>query len=163
MSEEETQDASENGAATIELTEESEEVLESFRSLEDDQRRETLLRLIGDSSVLWISDVVDTMEDRFNISTAAPAVAPGAAAAGGAEDEEEEEEEKAVHEVVLEDFGDQKIQVIKAVRSMTDLGLKEAKSMVDDAPSTVKESVPTEEAEDMKEELEEAGGTVELQ
>lgn len=160
MSEEE-QEVSENGAATIELTEESEELVDSFKSLEDDQRREVLLRVIGDSSVLWISDVVDTMEDRFNISTSAPAVAPGAAAGGG-EDEEEEEEEKAIHDVELEDFGDNKIKVIKAVRSLTDLGLKEAKSMVDGAPSTVKESVPTEEAEEMKEEIEEAGGTVEL-
>jgi len=155
------QDTEEAQAPSVDLSDDAQEVVDQFQDLDDDQRREAFLSVISESPVLWIKDVVDAMEDRFGISTAAPAAAatPAAADAGG---DEEEEEEKAVVDVVLEDFGEQKIQVIKAVRGETDLGLKEAKSLVDEAPNTVKEGLPKEEAEEMKEEIEDAGAEVSL-
>ncbi len=162
MADEATEEAT--GETAVELSDEAEEVVNSFQDLEDDQRREAFLKVVSESPVFWISDVVSSMEDRFDVSTSAPAVAAAPAAGGGAGDEEEEEEEeKAIVDVVLQDFGDEKIKVIKAVRGQTDLGLKEAKSLVDDAPNTVKEGVPTEEGEKIKEELEDAGADVELE
>ncbi|MCD6116114.1 50S ribosomal protein L7/L12 [bacterium] len=113
-------------------------------------------------TVLELAELVKAMEDEFGVSAAAPvvAVAPGAAPAAGAE---AAEEEKTEFDVVLKDFGSNKIQVIKTVRAMTGLGLKEAKELVESAPNAkIKEGVTKDEAEDVKKQLEEAGATIEL-
>jgi large subunit ribosomal protein L7/L12 len=113
-------------------------------------------------SLLEASELVKQIEDVFGVSAAAPAggmmmMAPGAAGAGG-----EEVEEKSEFDVVLESFGDKKMAVLKAVRAITGLGLKEAKELVESAPKAIKEGIAKEEAEKIKKELEEAGGTVSL-
>jgi large subunit ribosomal protein L7/L12 len=112
--------------------------------------------IIKDMTVLELSDLSKKMQDEFGI-TAAVAAAPVAAGGGGAAAVEEEQTE---FDVVLETAGDKKIQVIKAVRELTSLGLKEAKELVDTAPKAVKESVSKEEAEAAKAKLEEAGASV---
>ena len=118
--------------------------------------REEILDTISNMSVMEVVDLVSAMEEKFGVSAAAIAAAP---AAGGAS---VEEEAKTSFDVVLTGFGDNKVAVIKAVRAVTSLGLKEAKDMVEGAPVTVKEGAPTEEAEGMKKQLEEAGASVEL-
>ena len=119
-----------------------------------------LLEAIGSLTVLEAAELKEKMEDTFGVSAAAPvaAVMPGAAggAAGGAE------EEKTEFDVVLTGVGDKKIQVIKVVREVTSLGLKEAKDLVDNAPGTVKEALSKEEAETVKAKLEEQGASVEI-
>ena len=119
---------------------------------------EELLDTIGNMTVLELSEFVDAFKEKFNVT----AVAAPVAAAGGAAPEAAAAEEKDEFEVVLEGVGDKKIQVIKVVRELTGLGLKEAKEVVDGAPKTVKESVSKEEAEEMKAKLEEVGATVAL-
>jgi large subunit ribosomal protein L7/L12 len=112
-------------------------------------------------TVLEVSGLVKTLEEKWGVSAAAPvaiAAAAGGAAAPGAAAEPEKDE----FTVVLTGSGDKKIQVIKVVRELTSLGLKEAKDLVDGAPKPVKEGVSKKEAEDMKKKLEEAGGTVEI-
>ena len=104
--------------------------------------------------------MVKALEDKFGVSAAAPVMmAGGAVAAGGGEDAAEE---KDSFDVILTGAGDKKIQVIKAVREITSLGLKEAKAMVDEAPKPVKEGVSKDEAEDIQNRLQEAGATVEI-
>jgi large subunit ribosomal protein L7/L12 len=111
-------------------------------------------------SVLELSERIKALEEEFGVSaTAVAAAAPAAAAAG---DGAAAEEESATVDVVLTDAGDKKIQVIKAVRAATGLGLKEAKALVDGVPKPVKEGLDREEADKLKSELEEAGGSVEL-
>ena len=119
--------------------------------------QEELLDTIGDMTVLELSEFVDAFKDKFNVTAAAApvAVASGAAAPEAAEEQDE-------FDVVLEGIGDKKIQVIKVVREVTSLGLKEAKDVVDSAPSTVKEAVSKEEAEQIKAKLEAQGATVAL-
>jgi len=121
--------------------------------------KEDILEAIGNMTVLEIVDLISEMEEKFGV-TAAAAVAAAPAAAGGGE--AGAEEAKNEFDVVMSSFGDNKVGVIKVVRGLTGLGLKEAKEMVEGAPATVKEGVATEEAEKMKAELEEAGATVEL-
>ena len=122
---------------------------------------EDLIKSIEGMTVLELSDLVKALEDKFGVQAAMPTMAamPQAGAdgtqAGGAE-------EKDSFSVVLSTVGSNKIAVIKEVRSMTDLGLKEAKDLVDSAPKPIKEEVPKEEAEQMKKKLEAAGATVEL-
>lgn len=120
---------------------------------------EELLDAIGSLTVLEAAELKKAMEEKFGVSAAAPVVAvagvPGAAPAEAAEEQTE-------FDVVLVGIGDKKIQVIKALREVTSLGLKEAKEMVDGAPSTVKEGAMKEEAEQIKAKLEEQGATVEL-
>ena len=111
-------------------------------------------------SVLELSERIKALEEEFGVS--ATAVAAAAPAAGAAAGGEEAAEESATVDVVLTAAGDKKIQVIKAVRSATGLGLKDAKALVDEAPKPVKEGVDREEAEKLKSEIEEAGGSVEL-
>jgi large subunit ribosomal protein L7/L12 len=117
--------------------------------------------LIGNMTVLEVSSLVKEMEERFGVTAAAPMAAmpmgmmPGGAAAAPAE-------EKTEFDVILTSAGDKKIQVIKVVRALTGLGLKEAKDLVDGAPKPVKEGVAKAEAEEMKKQIEEAGGSVEL-
>ncbi len=122
--------------------------------------KEQVVEFIENMSVLELADLVKELEDKFGVSAAAPvAVAAGPAAAGG---EAEAAEEKDEFDVVLTAAGDKKINVIKVVRAVTGLGLKEAKEMVDGAPNTVKEAASKDEAEDLKKQLEEAGASVEL-
>ena len=118
---------------------------------------EELLDTIGNMTVLELSEFVDAFKEKFNVT----AVAAPVAAAGGAAPEAAAEEQDEF-EVILEGVGDKKIQVIKVVRELTGLGLKEAKEVVDGAPKTVKEAVTKEEAAEMKAKLEEVGATVVL-
>ena len=111
-------------------------------------------------SVLELAERIKALEEEFGVSAAA--VAAPVAAAGGGDAGAAEEEEQTAFDVVLTAAGDKKIQVIKVVRSATGLGLKEAKALVDEAPKPVKEGVDKEEADKLKQELEEAGGSVEV-
>jgi len=121
--------------------------------------KDDILNAIASMSVMEVVDLVKAMEDKFGVSAAAavavaPAAAGGAAAAPAAE--------KTEFNVVLATSGEKKVNVIKVVRAITGLGLKEAKDLVDGAPSSVKEGISKQEAEDIKKQLEEAGATVEL-
>jgi len=121
--------------------------------------KDELITAIETMTVLELSELVTALEDKFGVSAAAPvAVAAGPAAGGDAA----AAEEKSEFDVVLQSAGDKKIQVIKAVREATGLGLKEAKALVDGAPGNVKEGVAKDEAEELKAKLEEAGATVDL-
>ena len=112
-------------------------------------------------SVLELSERIKALEEAFGVSAAAMSAAP-AAGAGGGGDAAEAEEEQTAFDVILTGPGDKKIQVIKVVRAATGLGLKEAKALVDEAPKPVKEGVDKDEAEKLKADLEEAGGSVEI-
>jgi large subunit ribosomal protein L7/L12 len=121
-----------------------------------------VLDTLGKMTVLELVELKNAIEEEWGVTAAAPvAVAPVGAPAGG-DGAGAAEEEKDSFDVVLTAAGDKKIQVIKVVRAVTSLGLKEAKDMVDGAPNAVKEGVPKEEAEAVKSQLEEAGATVEL-
>ncbi len=119
-----------------------------------------ILDAIGNMSVMELADLIEAFKEKFNVTIAAAPVAAAQAAGGG--DAAAAAEEKTEYTVVLTDVGGKKIQVIKAVREVTSLGLKEAKELVDKAPSNVKEDVSKEEAETVKKKLEEQGATVEL-
>lgn len=116
---------------------------------------EEILNAIAEMSVLELSELVKAIEEKFGVSAAAPVAAAAAPAAAA-------EEEKSEFDVILKDVGAQKIQVIKAVREITGLGLKDAKALVDGAPKEVKTGVAKAEAEEMKKKLEAAGATVEM-
>ena len=122
--------------------------------------KEDLLEAIGNMSVIELADFIEAFKDKFNVTIAAAPVAAAPAAGGG--DAAPAAEEKTDFTVVLKEAGAKKIQVIKAVREVTSLGLKEAKELVDSAPSNVNEDVPKEEAEAVQKKLEEQGATVEL-
>jgi len=113
-------------------------------------------------SVLELADRIKALEEEFGVSAAAVAAPAAAPAAGGGGDGGGDAEESSTVDVLLAGSGDKKIQVIKVVRAATGLGLKEAKALVDEAPKLVKEGVEREEADKLKQELEEAGATVEL-
>ena len=121
--------------------------------------REEVLDAIAEMPVMDVVQLVEAMEAKFGVSAAAAVTAAPVAAAGG---DAAPAEEKDEFDIVLTAAGDKKVNVIKAVRGITGLGLKEAKEMVDGAPSTLKEAAPKAEAEDAKKALEEAGATVEL-
>ncbi len=121
--------------------------------------KEDILETISNMSVLEVVDLIEAMEEKFGVSAAAAVAAAPAAGAGGGEAAAVEKDE---FDVVMTSFGDNKVKVIKAVRGVTGLGLKESKEMVEGVPSTVKEAASKEEAEQIKKELEEAGATVEL-
>ncbi|MFB6356258.1 MAG: 50S ribosomal protein L7/L12 [bacterium] len=120
-----------------------------------------IVESIEEMSVLELSELVDAIEDRFDVEAGAVAGAVQAAPAEG--EGEEEEEESDVVDVMVEDFGEDKIQVIKEVRGITDLGLKEAKELVENAPSPVKQGLAREDADEIVEQLEDAGATVSLE
>ncbi len=124
--------------------------------------QDELLEAIGNMSVIELAEFIEVFKEKFNVTIAAAPVAAPAPAAGGG-DAGGGAEEKTEFTAVLKDVGGKKIQVIKAVREVTSLGLKEAKDLVDSAPSNVKENVSKEEAEAIKAKLEEQGATVELQ
>ena len=120
-----------------------------------------MIEAIEKMTVLELSELVKAIEEKFGVSAAMPMMMNPAMASGGAEsDEAEKKEEKTSFAVELTEAGAQKIQVIKALREITSLGLKEAKDLVDAAPKSVKEGVTKEEAEEMKKKLEEAGAKV---
>lgn len=121
---------------------------------------EEILEAIGNKTVLELSDLIKAIEEKFDVQAAAPMAV--AAAAPGAAPAAEAAEEKTDFDVVLKEAGAKKIQVIKVVRAITGLGLKEAKDLVEGAPKAVKEAVTKEEAEDFKKQLEEVGAGVEL-
>jgi len=121
--------------------------------------QEEILETISNMKVMEIVDLVKAMEEKFDVSAAAvaaPVAVAGAADAGAAA------EEKTEFDVVMSSFGSNKVAVIKAIRAVTSLGLKEAKDLVESAPAAVKESVSKEDAENIKKQLEEAGATVEV-
>ncbi len=120
--------------------------------------KEDILDAIANMSVMEVVDLISAMEEKFGVSAAAVAAVPAAGAGGG----EEVAAEKDEFDVVMSSFGGNKVAVIKVVRAATGLGLKEAKEMVEGAPSTIKEGATKEEAEELKKQLEEAGATVEL-
>ena len=121
--------------------------------------KEEILEAISEMGVMDVVDLVKQMEEKFGVSAAAPVAAAAPAASGEAA---EAAEEKSEFEIFLADVGEKKIDVIKVVRAITGLGLKEAKAIVDGAPSSVKEGANKEEAEQAKSQLEEAGAKVEL-
>ena len=123
--------------------------------------KEEILDSISALTVLELKELLDAFEERFGVTAAAP-IAVAAAPAGGAGAAAPEVEEKDEFDVILTGAGDKKIQVIKVVRELTSLGLKEAKDLVDGAPKPVKEKVTKAEAEDMKKKLEEQGATVSI-
>ena len=121
-------------------------------------KREDVLSYLEESNMVEISELIKEIEEKFGVTAAAPVAAVAAPAAGDAA----ASEEKTEFDVVLAEVGQQKINVIKAVRGITSLGLKEAKELVDNAPKAVKEGVSQAEADEIKAQLEEAGATVEL-
>lgn len=127
------------------------------------EKMEEIVSTLSELTILEVADLVKKLEEKWGVSAAAPVVMAGAgggAAASAAAPAAEPEKED--FDVILTGSGEKKIQVIKVVRELTGLGLKEAKDLVDGAPKPVKEAVPKAEAEDMKKKLEDAGGTVEL-
>jgi large subunit ribosomal protein L7/L12 len=121
--------------------------------------KEDVIEFISSMSVLELSELVKELEDKFGVSAAAPVAV--AAAPGGTESQAEAQE-KTEFDVILSAIGDKKIQVIKTIRAITGLGLKEAKALVDEAPKPVKEGISKEESADLQKQLEEAGATVEI-
>ena len=121
--------------------------------------KEDILETISNMSVMEVVDLISAMEEKFGVSAAAPVAVAAGPAAGG---EAAAAEEKTEFDVVLASFGSQKVPVIKAVREITGLGLKEAKDLVEGAPAAVKEGVSKEEADGIVKKLEEAGATVEV-
>jgi len=121
--------------------------------------KEDILETIANMSVMDVVDLISAMEEKFGVSAAAPVAVAAGPAAGG---EAAAAEEKTEFDVVLASFGSQKVPVIKAVREITGLGLKEAKDLVEGAPSPIKEGIAKDEAEEIKKKLEDAGATVEV-
>ena len=122
--------------------------------------KEEIIAAIENMTVLELSELVKELQDRFGVTAAAPVAVAAAPVAGGAA--EAAAEEQTEFDVILASVGDQKIKVIKVVREITGLGLKEAKDLVDNAPKPIKEKVSKEEAEQIKEKLAEVGATVEI-
>ncbi|MFH1202182.1 MAG: 50S ribosomal protein L7/L12 [Candidatus Omnitrophota bacterium] len=123
---------------------------------------EEIIKSIEGLNVLELADLIKQLEDKFGVQAAMSFAGPATAAGGQAAAAGAVAEEKSVFAVVLAKTGDNKIPVIKEVRAMTNLGLKEAKDLVDSAPKSIREGVPKEEAEEMKKKLEAVGATVEL-
>ena len=121
--------------------------------------KDDILNAIAEMSVMDVVELVEAMEEKFGVSAAAVAAAPAAGAGGDAGSAEEEQTE---FEVLITSAGEKKVNAIKVVRAVTGLGLKEAKALVDQAPSTVKEGATKDEAEEIKKQLEEAGASAEL-
>ena len=124
--------------------------------------KDEILDAIANMSVLELSELLKDFEEKFGVTAAAPVAVAAAPAAGGAGGGDAAAEEQTEFDVILTAAGDKKIQVIKEVRGLTNLGLKEAKDLVDGAPKNVKEGIAKKEAEDIKKKLEEAGGQVEI-
>ncbi len=123
--------------------------------------KDDILNAIAEMSVMEVVELIQAMEEKFGVSAAA-AVAAGPAAVNGGAGDAADVQEQTEFDVILSSFGDKKVNVIKSVRAITGLGLKEAKALVDDAPNPVREGVAREEAEAIRTQLEEAGAQVEL-
>ncbi len=121
--------------------------------------KDDILNAIAEMSVMDVVELVEAMEEKFGVSAAVAVAAP---AAGGADDAGAAAEEQTEFDVIITSAGEKKVNAIKVVRSITGLGLKDAKALVDEAPSTIKEGASKDEAEDLKKQLEEAGAGVEL-
>ncbi|HJX37693.1 MAG TPA: 50S ribosomal protein L7/L12 [Anaerolineae bacterium] len=121
-----------------------------------------IIEAVSSMTVLELSQLVKALEEKFGVTAAAPMLAVGAGLVGAGPAAAPVEEEKTEFDVILKDFGAQKIQVIRAVRELTDLGLRESKELVEGAPNPVKQGVSKEEAEQAKARLEEAGAAVEI-
>ena len=143
------------------MADEKADTKEETKEVEVPKQFKELVKTIEEMSVLELSELVKVLEDKFGVSAAAP-VALAVAGVAATEDEGESSTEKSAYNIELTAAGQQKIAVIKAVRAVTELGLKDAKDLVDKAPTTVKENVPKDEAEEIQKKLEEAGATVEL-
>ena len=124
--------------------------------------KDEILTAISEMSVLELTDLISAMEEKFGVSASAPVVVGGAAAPAAGAEAAEAAAEQTEFDVMLTGAGDKKINVIKAVRAITGLGLKEAKDLVESAPAVVKEQVSKDEAEEAKKQLEEAGASVEV-
>ncbi|HEY6092470.1 MAG TPA: 50S ribosomal protein L7/L12 [Gemmatimonadales bacterium] len=124
--------------------------------------KDDILDAIGNMSVFELAELIEAFKSKFGVTIAAPAAAPAGGAAGGAAAAAPAAEEKTEFTVVLKSGGEKKIQVIKEIRAITSLGLKEAKDLVEGAPGTVKEGVNKQEAEEIKKKLEAQGAVVEL-
>ena len=124
--------------------------------------REELLEAISNMSVMDLVELISEMEEKFGVSASAPAPVAAALAAGDGAEPSDKEDEQTEFDLILKSFGDNKIAVIKAVRAITSLGLKDAKDMVEGAPITIKEAVSKKEVEEMTKQLEDSGAVVEL-
>jgi len=124
--------------------------------------REEVLEAISKMSVMDLVELISEMEEKFDVSASAPAAPAAVAATGNGSESSDKEEEQTEFDLILKSFGDNKIAVIKVVRAITGLGLKDAKDMVEGAPATIKEAVSKEEAEEMTKQLEDSGAVVEL-
>ena len=124
--------------------------------------KDQVIDFISNMTVLELSEFIKELEEKFGVSAAPAAPVAAAAAGGGAEEEAAQEEEQTEFDVVLKEVGENKIAVIKALRALTGLGLKEAKATVDELPATLKEAVSKEDAEEAKKQLEEAGAKIEV-
>jgi large subunit ribosomal protein L7/L12 len=147
-------------SVAAELSAELKSILKKITELSPADKKVLGLEIVKNLTVLELSEWVKSMEEEFGVSAAAPVAAVGMMPAGGAA--AEQKEEKTTFSVVLTGTGDKKIQVIKEVRAITSLGLKEAKDLVEGAPKPVKENVAKEEAEEIKKKLEAVGATVEV-
>ena len=159
-SEEETKQEEQTSGEEAQQEEQAQESTSTEEEeVEVPEKFQSLVSQIEQMSVLDLSELVKILEKKFGVSAAAPVAAAGAAPAEGGG---EAQEEKTEFDVELTDVGDNKIGVIKAVRGVTDMGLKDAKELVEGVPKVIKEGVKKEEADDMKSQLEEAGATVTL-
>jgi large subunit ribosomal protein L7/L12 len=140
------------------------ELLENIKTLKEEEKSQLLLEVISNSSVIWLKDFVKLFEDKFGVTAAMPTMMAAAGPAAAATDagQAEEKKEKTAFDIVLQDAGANKIQVIKVIRAVTNLGLKEAKELTDAPPKTVKTGVAKEEADKIVKELEAAGAKVEI-
>ena len=124
--------------------------------------REEVLEAISKMSVMDLVELISEMEEKFDVSASAPAAVAAVATTGNGAESSEKKEEQTEFDLILKSFGDNKIAVIKAVRAITGLGLKDAKDMVEGAPATIKEAISKKEVEEMTKQLEDSGAVVEL-
>ena len=124
--------------------------------------REEVLEAISKMSVMDLVELISEMEEKFDVSASAPAAVAAAATTGNGAESSDKEEEQTEFDLILKSYGDNKIAVIKAVRAITGLGLKDAKDMVEKAPATIKEAISKKEVEEMTKQLEDSGAVVEL-
>ena len=124
--------------------------------------KEEVLEAISKMSVMDLVELISEMEEKFDVSASAPVAVAAAAAGGNGAESSDKEEEQTEFDLILKSFGDNKIAVIKAVRAITGLGLKDAKDMVEGAPATIKEAISKKEVEEMTKQLEDSGAVIEL-
>ena len=124
--------------------------------------REEVLEAISKMSVMDLVELISEMEEKFDVSASAPVAVAAVSTAGNGAESSDEQEEQTEFDLILKSFGDNKIAVIKAVRAITGLGLKDAKDMVEGAPATIKEAISKKEVEEMTKQLEDSGAVIEL-